>query len=273
MDLRTSVLAVTTALALSACGGTKLVKNAGPPPQPTQPLALASDASLAAGIDWIIVRNGPGAWAKNADWDEYLLRVQNSSPAPVRIDAVRVTDSKGHAAEPLAERKRLVKASKATFKRYRADGLKVAAGRGGGTLLAAGAGATFVGYGLALGEAYGAIMSSGAAAGSSSLGAAAGGLILAGPVLIGMGIVRAVNNSKVGNRIESRASPLPKTLAAGEAIALDMFFPVSPSPQHVTVHYHNATGDHQLRIDTSTVLAGLHLPASEKAAVPTTATP
>lgn len=273
MDLRTRVLAVATALALSACGGTKLARNAAPPPLPPQPLATAGDTHLAAGIDWVIVRNGPGAWAKNADWDEYLLRVQNPSAAPVRIDAIRVTDSRGYAAASLADRTRLVKASKATVKRYRASGLKVVAGRGGGTLLAAGAGATVVGYGLALGEAYGAILSGGAAAGSSSVGAVAGGLILAGPVLVGMGIVRAVNNSKVGNRIERRASALPQTLAAGEAATLDMFFPVSPSPQHVTIHYHDATGDHQLQIDTSQALAGLHLPVAAQPAQPTPAMP
>ena len=88
-----------------------------------------------------------------------------------------------------------------------------------------------------------------------------GGFILAAPVLIGFGIVRIVNNSKVDNRIESRATPLPVTIPASSDVVLDAFFPITPSPRHVTFHYRTAQGDQQLPVDTSQVLAGLHLTA------------
>jgi len=65
-------------LALTACGGTKVLKE----PDSfvaTQPLVTASDQTLSVALDWVIVRDGPGTWAKNSDWDEYLLRVRNQS--------------------------------------------------------------------------------------------------------------------------------------------------------------------------------------------------
>ena len=43
------------------------------------PLAVARDVAMATILDWGIICNGPVAWAKNADWDQYLLRVENHS--------------------------------------------------------------------------------------------------------------------------------------------------------------------------------------------------
>jgi hypothetical protein len=54
-------------LVLSGCGGTKVLKEAQPI-QTTRPLATASDQQVTAILDWVIVRDGPGTWAKNADW-------------------------------------------------------------------------------------------------------------------------------------------------------------------------------------------------------------
>ncbi len=246
--------------ALFACGGTKLLKNAAPVPQRELPIAVAEDATLAAQLNFVIVRNGPGAWAKNGDWDEYLILVRNVSVGAVELRAVEVTDSQGHTAVALDDRAELVRASKLTAKRYRRSGIKVAAGRGGTGLLIAGVGAGVVGYGAAVASATSAVLGAGGAAGGGAA-AAAGGLILAAPVLIGVGIVRIVNNRKVDTRIQSRTTPLPVAIPAGADILLDAFFPITPSPRHITFHYRTAQGDQQLQVDTSRVLAGLHLAA------------
>lgn len=256
---RLAILLAAT-LTLSACGGgTKLVKQAKPVPQRELPLAVAADATLAAQLDFIVVRNGPGAWAKNGDWDEYLMRVRNTSTSAVELRAVEVTDSQGHVASKLDDRAALVSASKLTEKRYRRSGVKVVAGRGGDGLLVAGMGAGALGYGAATAASTGLLV----AAGYTGAGLVASGAILASPVLLGVGIVRLVNNSKVDDRIESRATPLPVTIPAGSDVLLDVFFPISPSPRSVTFHYRTAQGDRQLQIDTSGVLAGLHLPAPD----------
>lgn len=259
------VLLCAASLALSACGGTKLVRKPAPVTPPDHPIAVAADAKLEAQINFLVIRNGPGAWAKNGDWDEYLLQVRNVSASPVEIRSVDVTDSSGFTAVQLADRSELVKASKLTAKRYRGAGIKMSPGRGGAGMVAAGVGAGVVGYGAAVAAGTSAALGAGGAAGGGAA-AAAGGFILAAPVLVGVGIVRMVNNSKVDTRIESRATPMPVNIAAGGDVLLDVFFPITPSPRHVTIRYSDDQGDHQLELDTRQTLGGLHLAAPASSA-------
>ena len=256
------VLLCAASLVLSACGGTKLVRNAPPAPQPDRPLASASDANLSAGLEFVIVRNGPGAWAKNGDWDEYLVQLRNVSTLPVQIRSLRLTDYRDQASEPLADRRQLVRASKQVTRRYRDAGVAVQPGRGGAGLVAAGVGAGVVGYGAAVAATTSAALGAGGTAGGGAA-AAAGGLFLAAPVLVGIGIVRMVNNGKVDDRIHSRASTLPVDLAPGAELRLDVFFPVTPSPQRLAIAYTDSQGEHQLELDTRQALHGLHLVAPD----------
>jgi hypothetical protein len=258
MPTRTLLLLSCLALGLSACGGTKLVKQPAPPPVRDTPLASAADTRLDARLAFVIVRNGPGSWAKHADWDEYLLTVGNTGSVPVRIDSVTVTDAREHENTPLADRGALVAASKQVTRRYRDAGLTVEAGRGGAGLVAAGVGAGVLAYGAATAAATTAALGAGGAAGGGAA-AAAGGFVLAAPVLLGVGIARLVNNSKVDNRIEDRATTLPLTIAPGAAAALDLFYPLSPSPRRVVVVYHDGQAIHRLELDTTLALNGLHL--------------
>ncbi|MES2859627.1 MAG: hypothetical protein V4704_10670 [Pseudomonadota bacterium] len=252
-------LACVLALALSACGGgTKLVRKPMPVPVDLPPIAVAHDAQLAAELRFVIVRNGPAAWAKNADWDEYLLAVGNVGTVPLRIDSVTVTDSRGNVNGTHSDRAELVAASKQATRRYRDAGLKVEAGRGGAGLAVAGVGAGVLAYGAATAAATSAALGAGGAAGGGAA-AAAGGLVLAAPVLLGVGIMRMVNNGKVDNRIEDRATHLPLTIAPGAEAALDLFYPLSPSPLVVVVHYHDGQAAHRLELDVSKRLTGLHL--------------
>lgn len=258
-----AVLPGMLALVLTACGGgTKLLKNAPSPSFPEAPLVEASDAKMAAGIRYVIVRNGPGAWAKNGDWDEYLLRLHNNSGAPVTITSARLTDSLEHSVGHLDDRKALVAGSKQATKRYRSQGIRIMAGRSGGTLATVGIGAAHVGYGVG----------SAVAAGYGGTAAAAGALtMLAGaPVLVGVGITRAVRNSKVNKRIAERSSDLPLILEAGADADLDLFFPISPSPTRLELAYRDAEGEHTLAFDLRSSFAGLHLPAAETPAAPAT---
>lgn len=242
--------AALAAIFLAGCGGSKVLRD----PQPfavTQSLAGSSDQRLAATLDWIIVRDGPGSWAKNADWDEYLMRAQNRGDQALIITQVSVTDSLGTRIRPGRDRKQLVRGAKNAVHRYQDDGLKVKAGAGAGTLVAAGAitGATTIATVTVVGPF---------ALGEAGAVAASGGLLLA-PVLAVGGIMRSVNNGRVSEQIESRQSYLPVVLQADEQISLDIFFPLTPSPQQIEVRYADATGDHTLVIDTRDVLRGLHL--------------
>ena len=250
MSPRFTILFAATAFALSACGGTKLVKHPTALPTPVEAsFASATDAALGARLEWIIVRDSPGTWAKNADWDEYFIRVRNTSGAPIRITGVSVVDSLGQANPTLGKRKALVKASRKNAKRYKQSNLRVVAGVSGTTITAAG-----VGVGLGMGGV--------AASGGGMLAGAAGAaaFLTVAPAFAVVGIFRGVRNSQVNNRIEDRQSKLPASIAAGEEQALDLFFPLSPSPTRIQITYADAQGtSHQLDIDTSKTLAGLHL--------------
>lgn len=64
-----------TACRSGCMGGAKILKEPIPL-ELAKPLAVTSDANLTAAVDWVIVPNGPGTWARKAGWDEYLISVQ-----------------------------------------------------------------------------------------------------------------------------------------------------------------------------------------------------
>ncbi len=215
-----------------------------------QTLAAASDHHLSATLDWVIFRDGPGTWAKNVDWDEYLIRVQNLRDDSIQLTNITLIDSLGTSVEVGVSRKKLVKASKKTKKRYKGQGLEVKAGVSAGTLLAVGAVTMATAGSVGAAAVFG---------GSSAVMAGATAGILLAPVLAVGGIVRGVNNSKVNKQIESRQTLLPITLQQDEERNLDVFFPLSPSPRQVELTYVDSQGEHTLIIDTHVALEGLHL--------------
>lgn len=257
MAIRRAILLCLVGLGLTACGGTKLVKHANPPPT-GRVLAEASDQNMSATLDWVIVRDGPGTWAKNADWDEYLIRVVNVSPGTVRITGIAVFDSQGNRIDPGANRKQLVKGSKQTARRYKDSGIKIKAGAGGAGLAWTSAAMTVGGAGLAMGLAPSVVLSGGGGAAAGAAGGAA--IAVLGAPLIGIyGIVRAVRNGQVNSEIERRQTRFPTVVAATQVQSLDIFFALAPSPSHVEISYADAQGEHRLDLDTRKSLAGLHL--------------
>ena len=232
---------------LSGCGGAKVLKEPVPITG-TQALASSSDDTLSATLDWVIFRDGPGTWAKNADWDEYLVSIQNVGDDSLQITSVSLVDSLGTGIEPRRTRKELVKGAKETKRRYKDEGLKVKAGVSGKVL---------VGTGVV------------AAAGTSGLGAAAmaGGGAAAGaaavvvlvPALTVGGVVRGINNNKVNDEIESRQTLLPVSLERCEKKNLVLFFPLSPSPRRIEIGYLLRGSEYRLGVETAVALDGLHL--------------
>ncbi len=234
-------------LGLAACGGTKVLKE----PEPmvvAQPLATASDESLFAALDWVIFRDGPGTWAKNVDWDEYLIRIQNLGNDPLRVTGISVVDSLGTQIQPRDNRRDLVKGAKETKRRYKGEGIKVKAGLSG---------AAIAGTGLVVAAGTSGLGAAAMAGGGAAAGAA--GVVLLVPVLAVGGIVRGVNNSKVNNEIEFRQTLLPVVLQFEEEKSLNIFFSLSPSPRQIEITYVDPDGDHTLIVDTQAALEGLHL--------------
>ncbi len=126
-------------LALFGCGDTKTISS----PESvlvTLPLSAASDQHLAVKLDAGIFRGGPASWAKNADWDEYLIRIRNVGDESIEIIGITVGDSLGTRIEPGLSRSQLGNGPKKTKRHYKGEGLKVKAGINGGVLVGAGVG-------------------------------------------------------------------------------------------------------------------------------------
>ena len=244
---------LTVMLVLTGCGGAKVLKN----PEAhivTQELVTASDQSLSADLDWVIIRDGPGTWAKNVDWDEYLITVRNIGGDSIQITNITVLDSLGTRVESRIDRKQLVKGTKETKRRYKGEGLQVKAGWGTGTLFTAGAASV-------AGSA--AVVASAGVFSSTAGVAATGGLILLPAFAVG-GVVRGVNNGRVNKQIESRQTPLPLVLQDDEDRTIHAFFPLTPSPIQIEITYFDSRGDHTLIVDTQVALEGLHLAQAEE---------
>lgn len=249
---RSTITFLFSTCVLVGCGGAKVLKE----PQPldiAQPLATVSDQRATATLDWVIVRDGPGTWARKADWAEYLIRVNNLSGQPIKVVEIIVVDSLNTRVESQPGRKQLARGSREAKERYERSGIKINAGPGAGGTLAVGA--------VAGGALLGATTVAGGS-GAMAMGAGAGmaaGVVLLAPVLAIGGVKRGLNHSKVDKEIKLRQTVLPHAIPTAQEHNLDLFFPLAPSPQRVELTYADSTGKYNLVIDTSTALRGLHI--------------
>ena len=247
---KAAALVMAAGLALAGCAGAKVIDE---PVEftPAAPLGSAQDRHAEAVLEWVIFRGGPGSWARNADWDEYLLVVHNRSASALRVTSVTVVDSLDASLGPDNDRKRLVKASRENGKRYKDASVTVKAGASGDALAAAGA--------LGTGLAYGAGTAVMAYGGGSAVAAGVIGGLLLGPVLVVGGMIKSANQREVAQEIHRRHTALPVEIPVAGSRPLDLFFPLAPSPRRIELRYMHDDGEGVLSIDVSAALAGLHL--------------
>jgi hypothetical protein len=251
-------------ICIYGCGGSKVKnqKKVVALPEQRQALVQASDENMSVSLDWILTRNSPESWAKNADWDEYIFRLIAQPGHQVRVTNIVVYDSLGTSLTHMDDRSELKKASKQTIRRYKDAKLSVKPGAGAA---AVSAGAT----GAVLGMAY----VSGAAAGGGSAGmvgglaagtAVVGVAVILTPVFIVAGIFRGVNHHKVTNEIHNISVVFPFSIDDKQVKDAHVFFPFAPSPNYVEITYADSMGEHKLNIDTKQVLSGLHMAKDKK---------
>ncbi len=240
---------------LTGCGGTRVLEESVPL-EVKHPLAIAADERMAFSLDWIVIRNGPGSWARDADWDGYQMRAQNRSGQTIHVTEVVVRDSMGTLVERRGSRRGLVRGTKLAARRYRDEGLEVHAGVSSEAMLAAGVAVGNASYGLAL--TYAAIHQT-LGVGAGGLAAGLAGLFVVTPALIVSGVQRSKYDRAIEMEIAWRQTSLPVGLTPGEGKNVDLFFPVTPSPGEIEVTYVDADGEHKLTIDTRHALDGLHL--------------
>jgi hypothetical protein len=252
--MKSFILAIICCVLLTGCGGTKILRKPLPLNLET-PITSQSDDAITVSLDGVIFRDGPGTWAKNVDWDEYLISVTNNTDEDVILDDLVVVDSMGTELHTNSDRKELVKASKETVTRYKNIGLEVKAGLRPGQILGRGAAS---GGGVAL--TAGVVGAS--VGGWGGLGICLGGAaiaVVAVPAFIIYSLVRMDNNDEVAKEILVRQTRLPIPLSAGTRHKLDMFFPLAPSPQLVKITYTRGDEQRILSLDTSELLTGLHV--------------
>jgi len=240
----------------TACGGTKLLHD----PQSVkldQAMVQADDQQIKVSLNWVILRDGVGSWAKNADWDEYLISISNQTDNGLQIKDIHVIDSLGRQLASNSDRKQLVIGSRETIELYRHNDIEIRADQASGAMITAGVAAGYIASeALALGIE--AALLGGTAATGATVVAASMALILV-PVLIVGGIVQGINNNKVADEIIFRHTPMPAELAANETLQLDLFFPLAPSPRQIDIAYIGPQGEKVISIDTTEVLQGLHI--------------
>ncbi len=221
----------------------------------SEPVGSSQDEHLSASIDYIIVRDGPGSWANNADWDQYRLTVHNLGSTAIQIERIVVVDAFDTAIAPENSRKDLVRGSREARRRHAAADIDIKSGAAAPTLVGTGAATTALGVGTVSAASSGALVSGGLASGGTAslagASAVASGLLVLGPALVATGVVRGINNKKVDDHIKDSAATLPLDVGTQESVLLDVYFPIVPVPVKLVVVYRCADALRQVVIDIS----------------------
>jgi hypothetical protein len=88
---RRQLLMIVLCSLLSACSPQlRMMKEPSAEQIPDYRWAATAPDGLTVTIHTVLVRNGPGSWVRDADWDEYILTIKNSSMSPMKIEALRL---------------------------------------------------------------------------------------------------------------------------------------------------------------------------------------
>lgn len=224
---------------LSGCAsGRYIEKPTSPPPQ----LGISSrDEAISVALTHVIIPNGPGAWVKDARWDEYVIKVQNLTGSPMTVERVRILDPRGVYIDSGVDPSQLEKVSETMARIYKDAGIQ-----------------------FAIGMAPAAV--GGAALAAGSIGTAAGALALAPVAMIAAPIYffgKQHADQKDKEAIEAgfhrRRLNNSTTLAGNATIIGSVFFPMVPNPRSLAVEYRMGNTLRTIELPTEEKLKGLHV--------------
>ena len=238
---------------LSACASSRLLKE--PLPVKTSDLGWAATVpgELTLEADQVIVANGGGSWVRDASWDEYVLTLRNDAQHPVEIEGFDLYSAK--LAAPVhssTSREQLEVQTSSTLRALKDVGVI-----GGTSVLSAGVAAAAAGTG-------GGIVS-----------AAAVAAIVVFPVALIGGtsyVVSRHHRAKedkvlIEHNLTERGFGVMAQIAPGMQLRKSAFFPITPAPTCLIVHYTMAGESRELSLGLP-ALAGLHLKAPRPAPAP-----
>ena len=240
---------------ISGCAtGNKIIEQ----PEPFElntPLGTWKGKTLNISLDWIIVRDGPGAWATNAYWDQYIFHVENLSETDVHISNVYIVDFLRQKVlvsnEIQSDRFRWL--SKNIARRYRRENIPIQPGAGMDVVQTV-AGSVFV-AGTTL-HVLGTI-----ASGMPIIGG--GAPLVAGaalPVLIAPVLMESYTQYQVYREMHELHETLPIHIEPFQGKRFNLFFPISPAPQKIVMEFTTSNKrKKRIELNTTKSLAGLHL--------------
>jgi TonB family protein len=199
----------------------------------------------------VLVRNAPGAWVRDADWDEYHIAIE-AYGRQVEVSTVVLIDATGARVEPSRDRSRLVDDTRELFKRYQLSG-EVARSKDGGGLLLGSAGVVATGYGVGMAMAPMVTFSNMAA-----MVIVPAAIIGVGAVMGGAAVYRIVDNSRVDDELKRRTSTLPVVAAPSEKLGVVLHYAITPLPRRIEMAYRVDGADHHIAIDTRDALETVH---------------
>jgi hypothetical protein len=228
----------------SGCAFSKyrLAKSSTPPPIEMN-LSL-SQPPIDVQLHNVIVFKGPGSWKSKAYWDEYIVSIANPGSLPLSIELATLVDFQDTYNNAGSDPWKLEKQSKLWWK-----GIKTSA-FGNGVVLGTGAGAL----------AYGGLSLLSATFWSSTSGALVGAAaVVAAPVIVISSITASVRaHNKIEEEFYRRLLFLPATIQAGQVVQGSLFFPITPGPKRLILHYQMGDVEHNAEFDLSPLKA-LHM--------------
>jgi len=203
----------------------------------------SADSGARLVVTAAIVRNGPEAWVRDAQWDEYRVQVANDGPAPLRLTGFALASERLSPAEPTRDLDQLERGSSRALRAAQTAGLVVSVGYVAGSLAFVGAGGSQV----------------------ALLAASSAAVIVMPVTMIAGGIYMHRKHRReredrrlIQAEIDRRAPTLPLPLAPGEERSFSLFFPITPAPRALQL-IHDAGGQAQTLVLELPALKDLHL--------------
>ena len=203
---------------LSGCATTGSRYIAVPSAPPPTLRISSTDDRLNISLDYIIIPNGPGAWVKDAGWDEYVITVRNISDKTLTVERIRLIDPRGLYIDSGINPFQLETLSEALVEQYKDAGIAVVIGAVPAVVTGVAAGAGAIG---------------------TAVGAATVGVITAPLVpiyLLGRQHAK-VKDQEAIIREFTRRRLSTFTLSGNATISGSVFFPIIPNPKALVVNY------------------------------------
>lgn len=251
-----SLLAVCFSM-LHGCASSRVLKRPLPATQADVGWTATSPEGLTVEVHQLIFRNTGGSWVKDANWDEYVLVINNDSKETFEIqDIALYSDRLPAPVHSSTSREQLDSRSNSTLRVLKDVGVI------GGAGIVAPSALIIAGVGTS-----GGILS------ATTAGAAAAAIgMVAIPLGLAGGTVYVVNRHRrdkadrilIQQTLEARGITTPLQVSPGARLQRSVFFPVTPSPSRLIVSEVSGDRAESILVDLPG-LSQLHLKAPSPA--------